>query len=282
MLDGQIAQARAQCLGPFAGVVGVAAIQQQGEFLATQAYRHVQRPARGILEQEGHALQGLVAGLVAIAVVVALEVIDIAQQHRHRLALALALPPQGVQMAVEAAPIVQAGQAVAVGQLAQQATNEELFAGLVFELVATGGADQVAEQQVQQLRKQIGLGADGQLQPGVDEHDAQRYTDRLGQAHAGEKIAAQADEQQTFGGIAGIDPLGQHHHHRGAHAHAQHAHQRERAEQAAVTPLQHQGDAGQQQHQHGGAHPDHPPEHRRRDEAEIQGALHQQDQHAEE
>src|SRR5690606_16553984 len=103
---------RSQFLCVLAGIFRTAAVEQQGEFLAAQTHRHVQGPTRGHLEKQRHLLEGLVAGLVPVAVVVALEVVDITQQHGDRPALALALPPQGVQMAPEAAPVVQAGEAV--------------------------------------------------------------------------------------------------------------------------------------------------------------------------
>ena len=98
--------------------------QDHGELLAAVAGRQVERAARKARENAGDRLHDLVARLVAVAVVVFLEMIDIREQERQRLVFAHALVPHPLQVFVEAPAIVDAGQAVLQRRLRQHARVE--------------------------------------------------------------------------------------------------------------------------------------------------------------
>src|SRR5690606_24760378 len=107
--------ARGQVLGALPAGVG----QDDGELLAAVAAGHVALALQAVVQQTGHLAQGVVAGQVAERVVVALEVVDIRQQQRQRCAEPAHAAPFGLQLLVEEAPVVQAGQPVLLGQALQ-------------------------------------------------------------------------------------------------------------------------------------------------------------------
>ena len=75
----RISAAMRRCIG------AVTAGQDGDELLAAVARHHVQRTAlHGAADRRGDPLQAVIAGLMSVAVVVGLEVIDIDQQHRDR------------------------------------------------------------------------------------------------------------------------------------------------------------------------------------------------------
>ena len=89
--------------------------QDDGKLFAAIAGHHVVR-AHFAGHGAGHLAQAQVAALVAVAVVVFLEIVDIDHQQRQGLALPLGALPLGQEGVVEAAPVRQARQAIARGQ----------------------------------------------------------------------------------------------------------------------------------------------------------------------
>ena len=75
-----------------------------------------------------NALQAVVAGLVAVEIVVELEEVDIDENDRDAGALAPRLAPQPLHVVVEDAAVVQARHAVALRELVQQTRLEEIGA----------------------------------------------------------------------------------------------------------------------------------------------------------
>ena len=63
----------------------------------------------------GEQLEDLVAGAVAVAVVDDLEVVEVADDHRHRRALRSARAQLDVEALLEAAAVEQAGERVGAG-----------------------------------------------------------------------------------------------------------------------------------------------------------------------
>ncbi len=89
----------------------------------------------------GHGAQALVARLMSIAVVVVLEAIDIDQQHRHTLAFAHRLVPDTLNVLIEHAAVLNAGEAVARHHFAQQGGFEKAHAAGFLVHVDHGGAE---------------------------------------------------------------------------------------------------------------------------------------------
>lgn len=111
-----LAHARHQALPQRLGMLGAAAVQQHGELLAAHARHQVQRPAYAGQHHLRHLLQHHVALLVAMAVVVALEIVHVHEQQCQRLALALRLGHELPDVVVEHAAVVEPRQRVAHGQ----------------------------------------------------------------------------------------------------------------------------------------------------------------------
>ena len=91
-----------------------------GEFFAAVARHQVAGPPQAGLDRAGHQAQRVVAQLVAIAVVVALEVINVEHQQADRGRTAHRAPPLEDELLVEAAPVVHTRQAVDENHLPQQ------------------------------------------------------------------------------------------------------------------------------------------------------------------
>ena len=70
-----------------------------------------------------HLLDAIVAGLMAVEVVEALEVIDVDENDLDRLRVALRLLPEPPRQRVEHAPVVEAAQAVAFRDVVQAAAS---------------------------------------------------------------------------------------------------------------------------------------------------------------
>jgi len=157
----------------------------------------------------------MVAGMVAIGIVVSLEVINIGNQQRQRHSVTLALAPQRRHLPVEAAPIVEAGQPVTISQQLHQPGIEEVFPRLVLQQVATQRTDHTAGQQKQQIVDQT---RQRKAHPPFAQavgHDPQQGNQQcLAQTQTGKKIARHADQQQAFIGKVVICLVGDRHHHR--------------------------------------------------------------------
>ncbi|HEX7436379.1 MAG TPA: hypothetical protein VF308_06725 [Caldimonas sp.] len=114
----------------------IGAGQQQGEFLAAIARDEFALALDGLADEARHRAQPFVAGGVAVAVVVVLEMVDVDHQQRHGLALARGARPLGVQRLVEEAPVADLCQPVDGRELRQA-----LVEALQFELDALAFGD---------------------------------------------------------------------------------------------------------------------------------------------
>ena len=74
-------QQRSAALGYPFGCLGVGLRQYQNELLAAVAGKKVPGPCCGPAEHLGYALEAVIAGNVAVVVVVLLEEVDIQQDH---------------------------------------------------------------------------------------------------------------------------------------------------------------------------------------------------------
>ena len=201
----------------------------------------------------------MVAGMMAIGIVVGLEVIDIGNQQRQRHAVALALTPQRGHLPIEAAPVMQAGQSVAIGQQLHQPGIEEALPRLVLQQVATHRTDHAAGQQKQQVVDQSRQRETHPPLANPVSHDAQQGNQQcLAQAQTSKKVAGHADQQQALVGEVVIHAVGDRHHHRSTNpkgGNAGHAHPLQMLPLA--TPEQRA--TAEQYRQHHQAHRAHPP-----------------------
>ena len=83
---------------------------------------------------------------MAVAVVEGLEVVDVGEQERDRLALANALRPDALQVFVEAAPVVDAGEPVLQRRFGKALSLEPGDAARMLEAVGARDADDVGDQ----------------------------------------------------------------------------------------------------------------------------------------
>ena len=121
-------------------------VKQHGKLLTAQTHSNVQWAPCRVLQQAAYALQHVVAGLVTVVVVVGFEVINIAEQQRQAALFALRLTPEALELAVETAAVVQAGQAIVIGQYAHQPADQKMLARLELQQVTPYRAHQVAKQ----------------------------------------------------------------------------------------------------------------------------------------
>ena len=107
-------------------------VQDHGELLAAVARDEIHRPARALAQRHRDRAQALVARLMPVAVVVVLEAIDVDQQHGHPLRVAHRLTPGALDVLIEHAAVLNAGQAVAGDHLAQQRGLQKTHTGWSF------------------------------------------------------------------------------------------------------------------------------------------------------
>ena len=100
-------------------------VEHQCEFFAAVTCNEIQWPARALTEGNRHGAQAFVARLMPVAVVVVLEAVDVGEQHRHPYFFTHRLLPDTLNVLVEHAPVLDAGQAVARHQFAQQTGFEK-------------------------------------------------------------------------------------------------------------------------------------------------------------
>ena len=93
--------------------------QHDGEFLAAIARGQARRIGGRVADGLRHRLQAAVAGLMSVGVVVALEIVDIEQQHRNLFTGFVFAP----QEAVEGAAVGEPGQSVGRGELGEAAVE---------------------------------------------------------------------------------------------------------------------------------------------------------------
>ena len=117
-VDAARADMGADPLGDVLGEERRAVGQDHRELLAAEARDRVHRPD-ALAERDRDVLQDDVAGLVAVGVVDALEVIDVDHQDQRRLAGARDAIDLARQRELEVAPVRQAGERIAARELAE-------------------------------------------------------------------------------------------------------------------------------------------------------------------
>ena len=101
-----------------ARLVGAAVGQQDGELVAAEAGDRG-AVAHALAQRVGHLADQLVAGAVAERVVDVLEAVDVEQHDCAARAVAGDVVDVALELALERAPVQQAGQRVVVGHVAQ-------------------------------------------------------------------------------------------------------------------------------------------------------------------
>ena len=135
--NAQLANGFEHCARNGFGVRAVCAEQHGDELFATVARYEIERAtARGTANRGGDVAQALVAGLMAIAIVVGLEVIDIDEHHGHGKPVARGLLPQPAHLLFERRAVQQAGEPVVHGHVREPAAIEERHAVRALERVA--------------------------------------------------------------------------------------------------------------------------------------------------
>ena len=140
----------AQAFGQGMGFAKGGFRQQQEKLFTAPACAQV-AGAAAACQQAGHRLQGLVAEVVAILVVEALEVIEVEHDQGQRPLIAQAGAPQRRGLLIEATAVEQRGQRIALGQ----ALGQQFFCLLLAHLEA------------QRQRQQGGLEDDADLHRAV-------------------------------------------------------------------------------------------------------------------
>ena len=129
--------------------------EDDDELLAAVARGQVERPAREAREHARNRLHRLVSGLVSVAIVVGLEVIDVRQQERDRLAIAGALCPGALQVLVETPPVVDAREPVLHGGLGKALAFEPGAAARMLKVPRARDADDVRDAEGQQVMGEV-------------------------------------------------------------------------------------------------------------------------------
>ena len=132
MRNAKVGKVRAEGVGDEQGAVLVGIGQDDHELLATIAGGKVGGALQGVLEAPGQRFQHLVAGLMAIVVVIGLEVVDIEEQQAQGRTGA-PVPRQFLfEGNVEGPPVGDAGQAVGRRQkLELFGHRQQIFLGLL-------------------------------------------------------------------------------------------------------------------------------------------------------
>src|SRR5688572_25130436 len=100
------------------------AVEDEHELLAAVARREIERPLRTARDALRDALERVVAGLMAVKVVVDLEEIDVDENDRDTGALAPRLPPEALDVIVEDAAVIEPCHAVT--QIGRASCRERL------------------------------------------------------------------------------------------------------------------------------------------------------------
>jgi hypothetical protein len=128
--DVRVVDRLAQLVSHLPDVVRTQIEQGQDELFATVARSDVQGSARKRLHHLGHSPQGLIAGLMAVAVVVGFEVVNVDQKQCQLSAIAKRLLPHPREIIVERPTIFQPRKPIPCNQLAHQPAFEKRRAQL--------------------------------------------------------------------------------------------------------------------------------------------------------
>ena len=195
-----------------ARLVGVA--QQDGEFVAAQARHHPvgRKQAR---QQRGQLRQQLVAGVVAGGVVDQLELVEVHVQQRPVRAAVVELGDGPIEPALELAAVVQAGERIVAGLVAQLLAQHPQLGDVVGhgqQVRHLAQADRGHRQRGPERRlvgaaqqgrlAEDGVGGDGQRLHALAQG---RVFDQFAKTHAGD-VALDAEAITT--GLVGIDEAG--------------------------------------------------------------------------
>ncbi|MND85417.1 hypothetical protein D3C80_773430 [compost metagenome] len=102
------------------GFVAVAHTEQDAELVPAKARHYVIMAARGAFDDTGDDLQQFITGVVAEAVIDALEMVDVQEHHRQHPLVGAALAQFIGENLIETATVGQVGQGVQVGHLLQR------------------------------------------------------------------------------------------------------------------------------------------------------------------
>ena len=164
MGNGQFGDALENSIGDDAGSHCIRCGQDHGKLLAAVTGDQIARAKHHFLEHLGNLLQAVVAGLMPVGIVEALEVIDIDHQQRQGTQVATLALPLVAQFFVKAAAVGDSRQSVAGGQLFKRGLRPAVIGH-----VAQGFNDS------QQLSVGVidGAGVDGEIEFGAEAgHDA--------------------------------------------------------------------------------------------------------------
>src|SRR5688500_16625847 len=141
MRDGELENVATNLFRNAARVLFGRAVQHEHELLAAVARREIERPLRAARDALRDPLQTIVAGLVAVEVVVDLEEVYVDENECDAVVLAARLPPETLDVVVEDATVVEARHPVALGELVQHARLEKVRAQRVLQVVGGNAAD---------------------------------------------------------------------------------------------------------------------------------------------
>ena len=133
--------------------------QDDRELLAADARDEVHRP-HGVEQGPGDRTDHLVAGAVAVAVVDALEVVDVEREQQRRLAAAGDAVDLARERQLEAAAVGDAGQRVAARQV-DEGIDEPLHPARAAGVARRRGVPRLRQQLQRLVQAQLGLRACG-------------------------------------------------------------------------------------------------------------------------
>ncbi len=207
MRNAQLAHGFEHCAGRAFGVAAVRAEQYGDQLFAAVASDQVERAAvRGATDCHGDIAQALVAGLMAVVIVVSLEVVDIDQHDRHGDPIARGLLIKLAHLFLERRAIQQPGQAVVHGHLGKPPPIEKRHPVRALERVTAACADQVrAEQRPQLISRDVRSDGPSERDERVRAHQnrirAQRRRERQREHEIEEERReheARRDQRQLF------------------------------------------------------------------------------------
>jgi len=108
VLDLQLTYRPADMLCNILRLRGIDVVENRAKFFTAIAGQYIQGTAREALKALGNLAQRLITGQMPVAVVVSFEMIDIDQQDRHGLVIALRLQPKSFEILIEDAPVAGA------------------------------------------------------------------------------------------------------------------------------------------------------------------------------
>src|SRR6185437_15073746 len=131
----------AQLFRDSVNTVGVQVEQRDDELLAAIPRSHVEGTAGKTLHHLSHPPQCAIACLMAVAVVVGLEVVDIDQQQRQAAMIAHRLLPHPREVLLESTSVLQTGESIARGHLSHERALQKRRTQLPLDTAVNEGPD---------------------------------------------------------------------------------------------------------------------------------------------